>query len=70
MQSAIETKPYKLEPIRIPMRLDKLVDVPVCHPFGYYCEVAIAHCHSQQREHVRMAEDIPQHNLYAEPLRD
>ena len=70
VESPVGTKPYKLEPIRIPIPLDKLVDVPVCHPFGYHREVAIAHCHSQERGHIRMAKGFPQHNLVAEPLRD
>jgi len=40
-------KPYKIEPICISMHLDKLVDVPVDHPFRYHREVVLAHCHSQ-----------------------
>jgi hypothetical protein len=52
------------------MRLDKLVDVSVGHPFGYHHEVVIAHCRSQQREHIRMAEAFPQYNLSAEHLRN
>ena len=31
-------KTYKIEPIRVPMRLDKLVDVPVFHPLRYHRE--------------------------------
>jgi len=68
VQLTIETKPYKLEPIHIPMRLDKLVDVSVGHQFGYHREGAIAHCHSQQREHIQMAEAFPHYNLFVEHL--
>ena len=28
-----EYRPYKLKPIRIPMCLDKLGDIPIDHPF-------------------------------------
>ena len=31
--SVVEVRPYKLEPIHIPMRLDELGDVPIDHPF-------------------------------------
>ena len=64
----MRTNPYKFKPIRIPIRLDKLVDVFVYHPFGYHCEAAVAHCHSQQREHVRVAEALPCYNLFAKSL--
>ena len=43
------SKPYKLKPVHIPMGLDKLVDIPVYHPFRCHCEVVSVHCHSQQR---------------------
>ena len=52
------------------MRVDKMIDVSVCHQFGYHREAAIAHCRSQQRDHIRMAEAFPQYNLFAEPLRN
>ena len=52
------------------MRLDKLNDVSVGHQFGNHREGAIAHCHSQQREHVRMAEAFPHYNLFVEHLRN
>ena len=65
------------------MRLNKLVDVSVGHPFGYHHEVATFHLlgvprrheaatvhHSQQREHIRMAKAFPQYNLFIEPLRN
>ena len=37
---------YKLEPIRIHMRLDVPVYISVGHPFGYHPGVAIIHRHS------------------------
>ena len=52
------------------MRLDKLIDVSIGHPFGDNRKVAVAHCHSQQRENIRMTEVFPHHNLFAEPLRN
>ena len=52
------------------MRLDKLIDVSVGHPFGDNREVAVAHCHSQQREHVWVAEGLPCDNFLAERLCD
>ena len=61
-------KPHKLKPIHISMRLDKLVDVSVGHPFGYHRNVAITHYHSQQREDIWMVEAFPHYNLFAEPL--
>ena len=50
------------------MRLDKLVEFSVGHPFGYHCEVSIAHGYSQEREHVRMVESFPHYNLFVEHL--
>ena len=50
------------------MRLDKLVDVSVGHPFGYHRNVATTHYHSQQWEDIRMVEAFPHYNLFAEPL--
>jgi hypothetical protein len=66
--SAVRVKPYKLEQIRIPMRLDELVDVPIYHPLRYHYELVITHCHSQQWQHIRMVKGFPHHNLFAEPL--
>ena len=51
------------------MRLDELVDVPIYHPFRRHCEFVMAHCRSQQRQHVRMTKRFPRHNFLAEPLR-
>jgi len=31
--SAVGVRPYKFEPIRIPICLYKLVDIPIDHPF-------------------------------------
>ena len=46
---ASRVEPYELEPIRIPMSFDKLVDVPIYHPLRCHREVASVHCHTQQR---------------------
>jgi len=61
--------PYKFEPIRILVRFDELVDVPINHPFRRHCKFVIAHCRSQQRQHVRVAKRFPRHNFLAEPLK-
>ena len=50
------------------MRLDELVDVPIRHPLRHHREMVIAHCHSQQWQHVRMTKSPPRHNLLTEPL--
>ena len=61
-------KSYKLEPIRLSMHLDKLVDVPVCHPLRHHRELGITHRDSQQRQYIWMSKGIPRHYLLAEPL--
>ena len=40
-------KTYKLEPIGFHMGLDKLVYVPIRHPFRRHCEQVYIHLHSQ-----------------------
>lgn len=62
-------KPYKLEPIRTLMRLDIFIDSSISHPFGHHRKTATVRCHSQQLEHIRMAEPFPQYDLSAEHLR-
>jgi len=52
------------------MRLDKLVDSPVDHPVRYHREVRIAHCRSQQWDHIWMAEGSPDYNFRAKTLRN
>ena len=61
---------YKLKPIRIRMCFDELDDIPIGHPFRNHREEPFLHRHSQQREHIRMVEGLPRHNLLAENLRD
>ena len=61
-------KSYEFKPVHIPVRFDKRVDGPAHHPFGYHYEATVAHCRSQQREHVRVAEALPYYNLFAESL--
>ena len=43
-----EVKPYKFESIGAPVGLDKLVDVPIFHPFRHHDELVLVHRHSQQ----------------------
>ena len=52
------------------MYLDKLVDVPVGHPFRDHRENLFVHLYPQQREHIGMAEAFPCYNFLAEPLHD
>ena len=61
---------YKLKPVHIHIRPDKLVDISVGHPFGYHREAVNVHHHAHQREHVRMTEGIPRDNFSAETLHD
>jgi len=61
-------EPYKLKPIRTPMRPGELVDVPIDHPFRYHRELVITHRHSQQWQNVLMVKGFPRYNLLAEPL--
>ena len=63
-------KSYEFKPIHIPVRSDKRVDGSTHHPFGYHFEATVAHCRSQQREHVRVAETLPCYNLFAESLQN
>ena len=60
---------YQLKPIRFPMRLDELVDIPTDHPFRHHCELVFAHRNAQKRQQIRMAKSGPCHNLFTEPLR-
>ena len=59
---------YKLEPICILMGLHKLVDVAIRHPFRHHRELCPRHYHSQQGQHVWVAESSPCYELLAEPL--
>lgn len=40
--------PYKLEPIRFPVHLNKISDGPIWHPFRYHCESVFV-CHNTQK---------------------
>jgi len=64
------SRPYKLEPIHIPMCLNELLDIPIDHPFRNHREEPFPHCHSQKREHIRMVEGSPCYNFLAEHLHD
>ena len=70
MESVVEVEPYKFKPIRIPMCLDELDDISIDHPFRNHRKDLCPHRHSQQREHIRMAEGLPCDNFLAESLRD
>jgi len=61
---------YKFKPVRIPMGLDELGDIPIDHPFRDHRKEPFPHRHSQQWEHIRMAEALPRYNFLAERLRD
>ena len=63
-------RPYKLEPICLPMCLDELDNISIDHPFRNHRKEPFPHRHSQQREYIRMVEALPRHNLLAERLRD
>ena len=68
MAVAVGRRPYELQPIRIPMRLDELINISICHPLGYHCELGVTHRDSQQWQYIWMAEGIPGHNLLTESL--
>jgi len=63
-------KSYEFEPIHIPMCLGEFVDIPIDHPFRNHRKEFFPHCHSQQREYVRMTEALPCYNFLAERLGD
>ena len=63
-------KPYKLKSVHILVCLNELVDIPIDHPFRNHCKELFSHRHSQQREHIWMAEGPPCYNFLAECLRD
>ena len=65
---SVGVRPYKLEPVRIPMCLDELNDISIDHPFRNHCKESFPHRHSQQREHIRMAEAPQRYNFLAERL--
>lgn len=59
---------YKLESIYIHIHLDKLVDVPIFHPFRRHRKFVIDRCRSQEWQHIWMAQRFPGHNFLEEPL--
>jgi len=67
---SVGARPYKLEPIRLPMCLNKLDNISIDHPFRNHRKEPFPHRHSQQREHIRMVEALPRYNFLAERLRD
>ena len=50
------------------MHLYELSNAAVWHPLRHHRELCLRHHHSQQRQHVRMAESFPRYELPAEPL--
>jgi len=67
---SVGVRTHKFKPICIPMGLDELGDIPIDHPFRDHRKEPFPHRHSQQREHIRMAQALPRYNFLAERLRD
>jgi hypothetical protein len=59
---------HQLSAVHIFLLLDKLVDVPVFHPFGDHRKPAFAYRHSKQREDIWMSEVFPGDCFSAESL--
>jgi len=67
---SVGARPYELEPVRPPMCLDELDNIPIDHPFRNHRKEPFPHRHSQQWEHIWMAKGLPCDNFPAERLRD
>jgi len=59
---------YKLNTVHMLIPPDKLVDVPIFHPRRNHREPLVTHCHSDQRQNVRVPEVLPGYPLSAESL--
>ena len=59
---------HKLNPVGVPIPLDKLADVPIFHPLRNQSEPVFSHCHSKKRQDVRMPEVPPSNALPTESL--
>jgi len=59
---------YEFNAVNIPIPLDKLVDIPIIHPLGNQSEPIFAHCHSEERQDVRMPEVFPRDTFSTESL--
>jgi hypothetical protein len=59
---------HQLSAVRIFFLLDKLVDVPMFHPFGDHRKPLFAYRHSKQREDIWMPEVFPGDSFSAESL--
>ena len=68
VQTAFEQWTYQLQPVCIRMRLHEVIDVSVCHPVRYHCELGLRHCRSYQWQNVWVLEGFTLDNLLAEPL--
>jgi len=66
---SVGARPYELEPVRILMCLNEINNIPIDHPFRDHRKEPFPHHHSQQREHILMAEGPPCHDFLAERLR-
>ena len=64
----VEMKPYKLEGVRFPVRLEELIDISILHPFRYHHELGFIHGSTQKRQHIWMVKSAPCDNLLAESL--
>lgn len=60
----------KLNAVNMLIPLDKVIDIPIFHPFGNQSEPMITHCHSKERQDIGMAEMFPSNALPAESLID
>jgi len=63
-----ERETYELQTIRIGMRLQEHVDIPILHPFRYHHKPILGHRHTYQRQHVWMTKGLPCYDLLAESL--
>jgi hypothetical protein len=61
-------KAYKPEPVYVWMCLHEVIDVSMYHPLRYHRKLSFGHCHPYQWQHVLMQQNLPRHDLLAEPL--
>ena len=59
---------YKLNAVRIRVRLDKIHDIPIVHPLGNHRIPAVAYRHAKQRYDIGMVELSPHNSFPAEVL--
>jgi hypothetical protein len=59
---------HKLNAVHMFVLLDKLVDVPILHPFGDHRKLTFAYRHSKQRQDIWVPEVFPGDSLSTESL--